>query len=132
MKTKKNLFAVTAAVFCCVVLACFSPSIQGGKKKYEIQPLVAFPAYGADSDRAFDAYERLMEYYIVMAEKNLAEINFNIKGISGNLASVNMQLAELSQRMARIEKALGIEEVQKNTQEKNQHNEIDKKKQNQY
>lgn len=132
MKKKKNLFAVTAGIICCVVLACFSPSIQGGKKKYEIQPLVAFPAYGADNDRAFDAYERLMEHYIVMAEKNLAEINFNIKSLSRNLTSVNKQLAELSQRMTRIEKALGIEETRKNTEEKNQHNAINKKKQNQY
>ncbi len=132
MKTKKNLFAVTAGIICCVVLACFSPSLQGGKKKYEIHPQVTFPAYGTDSARTLDAYERLMEHYIVMAEKNLAEINFNIKSLSRNLTSVNKQLAELSQRMARIEKAFGIEETRKNTQGKKQYNEINKKKQNQY
>lgn len=122
MKTKRNLFAVTTVVICCVVLACFSPSIQGVRKRYEIQPQVTVPAYGAEAARTLDAYERLMEYYIILAEKNLASVNSGIN-------SINNRLTELSQRAARIEKALGIENSKNRKLQKNQHNAIDRKKQ---
>lgn len=125
MKTKNNLFAVTAVMICCLILVCFSSPTHGGKKKYEIYPQVAVPAYSMESAIAIEAYERLMEHYIVMAEKNLAGINSNLRSMSGNLRSVNKQLAELSQRMSRIEEALGIEAAGEPTHQ----NELDKKEQ---
>jgi len=115
MKTKenKNLLAVGAVLIVCFILIAFSSSIQGGEKSYEIKPQITLPEYRTDTARAIDAYERLMDRFINLTERNLTSINTDIKDIAKKLVLIDCKLTELSTRMARIEKALGIKQVEK-------------------
>jgi len=110
MRTKKSLLAVAAGLVCCGVLVWFSTSIQGSEKTYEIQPRITLPEYRTDAARAIDAYERLMERYMDLMEKNLLRIDTGVRDFTSKLDSIDSKLTELSRRMARIEKRLGIEQ----------------------
>jgi len=115
MKTKqnKNLLVVGAVLIVCLIVIGFSSSIQGGEKSYEIKPEITLPEYRTDTARAIDAYERVMDRFINLTEKNLTSINTDVKGIAKKLVLIDCKLADLSIRMARIEKALGIEQTEK-------------------
>ena len=110
MITNKKLLAVGAFVVCCVTVIWFSTSIQGGSKTYELRPQISIPQYRTDAVRAIDAYERLMERYMNLTERNSTRIGTDIKEVIKRLDSINNKLTELSARMARIEKTFGIEE----------------------
>ena len=110
MRQQKNLMIITAAVFAGVVLVWSFTSTQGSQKTYEVKPQITMPGYRTDSIRALDAYERLMERYMDLVEKNLKDIDTDIKKTSLQIDSINMKLTELCERTARIEKALGIEQ----------------------
>ena len=110
MITNKKLLAVGAFVVCCVTVIWFSTSIQGGSKTYELRPQISIPQYRTDAVRAIDAYERLMERYMNLTERNSTRIGTDIKEVIKRLDSINDKLTELSARMARIEKTFGIEE----------------------
>jgi len=113
MRTNKNLLAVSVAIICCVIVVWFSTSIQGSQKTYELQPELTIPEYQTDTARIIDAYERLMERYMDLTEKNLAQIGIDLKGVVKKMDTIDRRLTELSGRMARIEKALGIEPPKK-------------------
>ena len=104
----RNLLAVAAGLVCCVVLVWLSPSIQGGERTYEVRPQITLPEYRTDAARAIDAYERLMDRYMGLTEKNLTRIGTGLKGVVKKLDSIDAKLTELSARMARIERGLGI------------------------
>jgi len=106
----RNLLAVAAGLVCCVVVVWLSTSIQGGEKTYEVRPQITLPEYRSDTARAIDAYERLMDRYMGLTERNLTGIGTGLKGVVKKLDSIDAKLTELSTRMARIEKALGIEQ----------------------
>ncbi len=110
MITNKKLLAVGAFVVCCVTVIWFSTSIQGGSKTYELRPQISIPQYRTDAVRAIDAYERLMERYMNLTERNSTRIGTDIKEVIKRLDSINDKLTELSARIARIEKTFGIEE----------------------
>ncbi len=110
MITNKKLLAVGAFVVCCVTVIWFSTSIQGGSKTYELRPQISIPQYRTDAVRAIDAYERLMERYMNLTERNSMRIGTDIKEVIKRLDSINDKLTELSARIARIEKTFGIEE----------------------
>ena len=127
MRTKKNLLAVAAGLIVCVVVVWFSTSIQGSERTYEVRPEIAIPEYRTDAARAIDAYERLMERYMDLTERNLTGIGTDIRGVVKRLDSIDAKLAKLSVRMARIEKALGIEHPKRPAGKKAQPAETQKK-----
>jgi predicted nucleic acid-binding Zn-ribbon protein len=110
MITNKNLLAVGVVVVCCITVVWFSTSIQGGPKTYELRPQISVPEYRTDAVRAIDAYERLMERYMDLTERNSMRIGTDLKEVMKKLDSINDKLTELSARIARIEKTFGIEQ----------------------
>lgn len=112
MAGNKNLIMLSTAFVCSVIMAWLCISIRG-ESSYEIKPRITVPAYRTDTARAIDAYERVMERFINLTGKNLADIDTEVKGIAGTLHSIDCKLTELTGRMARIEKALGIEQPKK-------------------
>jgi hypothetical protein len=88
-----------------------STSIQGSTKTYEVQPRVTIPEYRTDAARAIDAYERLMERYMDLTERNQINFDRDIQEMNKKLDSIDSKLTELSERIIRIEKALGIKQT---------------------
>jgi len=117
MRTR-NLLVVAAGLVCCVVVVWLSTSIQGGEKTYEVRPQITLPEYRTDAARAIDAYERLMDRYMGLTERNLTRFGTGLKGVVKKLDSIDAKLTELSARMARIERALGIEEPKRPVEKK--------------
>jgi hypothetical protein len=110
MRTNKNLLAVAAAVVCCTIVVWFSTSSQGVPKTYEIEPQITIPEYRTDAARAIDAYERLMERFMNLTERNLFRAAADTRDVVQKLDSIDHKLTGLCARIARIEKALGIEQ----------------------
>jgi len=110
MRTNKKLLAVAAVIVCCVIAVWFSKSIHGSQNTYELRPQITIPEHRTDITRVVDAYERLMERYMDLTERNSASMSTDIKSIAVSLDSINGRLAELSARTARIERAFGIQQ----------------------
>ncbi|MHC4173504.1 MAG: hypothetical protein ACYST5_11255 [Planctomycetota bacterium] len=117
MRVNKNLLAVAAAVVCCTIVVWFSTSIQGVPKTYEVRPQISIPEYRTDAARAIDAYERLMERYMDLTERNLFMVGAHVGDVAKKLDSIDDKLTALCARIARIEKALGIEQAKPPTEE---------------
>ena len=109
MKTKMNLFIAAVVLICCVSVICLSGSIQSSQSTYEVQPNLTIPEYKTDTTRVIDAYERLMDRYMDMTERNLIGVDGDIQTIITKLESIEAKLTELNTRTERIEKSLGIE-----------------------
>jgi len=109
MRISRNLLAIAAAIACCLVGLWLSTSIQGSQKTYEVKPYITVPEYRTDAARAIDAYERLMERYMGLTEKNILMVGTDIREMSKKLDSIDGKLTQLSAAIARIEKSLGIE-----------------------
>jgi hypothetical protein len=77
----------------------------------EIRHEIRLPEHRTDAARAIDAYERTMERYMLLSERNLTGMNTDIKLVLAKLDSINSKINELSIRVARIEDALGIKTV---------------------
>jgi hypothetical protein len=112
IKENKNLLVVGAVLIVCLILIGFSSSIQGGDKSYKIRPEITLPEYRTDTGRAIDAYERIMDRFINLTERDLGSINTDVKSISKQLVLIDCKLTELSARMGRIEKSLGIKQAE--------------------
>jgi len=112
MKVNNNLLAVIAGIIVCSVVVFYCPSIQGSQRTYEVQPQVSIPEYRTDAARAIDAYERLMERYMDLTERNLFGIGADVRVIAKRLDSIDSELKRLSTRMTEIEKALGNVQLQ--------------------
>jgi len=118
MTTNKKLLATGVVVVCCITAVWFSTSIQGVPKTYELRPKITVPEYRTDTARAMDAYERLMERYMDLTERNSKMIGTDLKEVIKRLDSINDKLTELSARIARIEKTFGIEQPEPPTNKK--------------
>ncbi|MFQ6036318.1 MAG: hypothetical protein ACE5NM_10825 [Sedimentisphaerales bacterium] len=108
----RNLWASAFAIACCLAglwLLSTTGGTQGSQKTYEVQPYITVPEYRTDAARAIDAYERLMERYMDLTEKNLFIVGTDIREVTKKLDSIDDKLTQLSATIARIEKALGIE-----------------------
>ena len=110
MKTNRNILAVFVVTIICSVVVWLSTSIQGGQKTYEIRPNITIPEYKTDLARVMDAYERLMERYMDLTERNQSMVGTDLKYVVKTLDSIDGRLTEFSERIARIETALGIEQ----------------------
>ena len=130
MTTNRNLLAIGALFVCCITLVWFSTSIQGDPKTYELRPHISVPEYRTDAVRAIDAYERMMERYMNMTERDSIRISADLKEIIKKLYSIDNKLTELSARIARIEKTFGIEQAEPPATEKLQPKALDKKAHN--
>ena len=108
MKNSKSLLAVAVIIACCAIAVWFSTSIHGSQNTYELKPQLTIPEHKADIVRVIDAYERLMERYLDLTERNSAMIGEDIRSIAIRLDSIDDGLTDLSSRIARIERALGI------------------------
>ena len=115
MRTSKNVLAVAATIVCCIIAIWLSTSIQGGQRTYELQPRLTVPEYKTDVARITDAYERLMERYMDLTERNSALLGTDLRDVVMRLESIDSSLNELSARIAGIEKAFGIEQPKKLT-----------------
>ena len=118
MRVNKNLLAVAAAVICCTIVVWFSTSSQGIPKTYEIEPQITIPEYRTDAARAIDAYERLMERFMNLTERNLFRAAADTRDVVKKLDSIDHKLTGLCTRIARIEQALGIEQPKPPIREK--------------
>jgi hypothetical protein len=117
IKETPNILTVGAILIACLIVVLLSGSIQGSRKNYEVKPEITLPQYQNDTTRIIDAYERMMDRFIDLTESNLTGINTDVKDIAKKLVLIDCKLTELSTRMARIEKALGIEPVEKRAEE---------------
>lgn len=100
--------AITAAVFCIVIL-WLSTSVGQNRRSYEVEAQVyTTPEYRTDASRAIDAYERVMERYMSVTERNFVEVLAYTQTITTRLDAIDAKLAKLDERLARIEKHLGI------------------------
>ena len=109
MRMRRNLLALAAAVAFCLVAAWLCTSTKGSPKTYEVQPWITVPEYRTDAARAIDAYERLMDRYMDLTEKNLFSVGCDVRDAVKKLDSIDDKLTHLCGRIARIEEALGIE-----------------------
>ncbi|MEJ2648833.1 MAG: hypothetical protein P8016_10550 [Sedimentisphaerales bacterium] len=112
IKNNSNKKAIAFIIAGILFIFVFT-SITGGQRTYEVRPEIELPDYRTDNAHLIEAYERLMDRYMDLVEKNLGTIDLDIKNTAQALVSINKKLDELSARTARIEKALGIEEPQR-------------------
>jgi hypothetical protein len=109
MSSGKSMLGIVSGVVVFVAVAWYCGVIEGTEKTYEIRPEIRLPENRTDAARAIDAYERLMERYMMLSERSFGGIEGDLKEVSKKLDSIDGKLAGLSERIERIEKALGIE-----------------------
>ena len=109
MITNKNLLAAAAVILCCITVIWFSTITKGSPTTYEVRPRISLPEYKTDTVHAIDAYEKLMERYMNLTERNSIRIDSDLKEVIKRLDSINYKLTELSFRIAKIEKTIVIE-----------------------
>jgi sugar-specific transcriptional regulator TrmB len=110
MKSKMYILVVAAVVAACLIAARLAMSIPGKDRNYyAVEPEITTPEYKTDAARAIDAYERLMERYMDLAESNLQQAGADYQVVVSRLDSLDSRLEEVSSRLARIEKKLGVE-----------------------
>jgi uncharacterized protein Yka (UPF0111/DUF47 family) len=105
MKSKGNLLVIGTVVVICLVVAQLAASIPGRGRTYEVEPVITTPEYKTDAARAIDAYERLMERYMDLAETHLIDC----QAVTQRLDSIDAKIEDISKRLAGIEKAMGID-----------------------
>jgi len=105
MKSKGNLLVIGTVVVICFVVAQLAASIPGRGRTYEVEPVITTPEYKTDAARAIDAYERLMERYMDLAETHLIDC----QAVTQRLDSIDAKIEDISKRLAGIEKAMGID-----------------------
>ena len=109
MSRNCRVYMVMAAIAFCVVVFCLSTSVGENRRRYEVETQVyGVPAYQSDAARAIEAYERLMERYLDLTERNLVGLAADVKIFTDKLDTIDAKLSTLDARLARIEKHLGI------------------------
>jgi len=94
----------------CFFVLWLSSSLGQSRRKYEVQTQVyGVPEYRSDAARAVDAYERLMDRYMDLTERNLFSVSTDVRTIAARLDAVHTEVAGVNARLARIEKHLGIQ-----------------------
>ncbi len=109
MSRNCRVYIVIAAIVFCVVAFCLSTSVGQNRRRYEVETQVyGVPAYQSDAARAIEAYERLMERYLDLTERNLVGLAADVKVFTDKLDAIDGRLSTLDARLARIEQHLGI------------------------
>jgi hypothetical protein len=110
MSKNKNLLATGIVLIVCFMVIAFCGTIRGSDDKYKIEPEITLPEYQNDTTRIIGAYERMMDRFMNLTERNFSSINTDVKDIAIKLVMIDNKLTELSTRMAKIENALGIKQ----------------------
>lgn len=110
IKSNTNKKAIAAIIAAGILLLSFT-CITGGQRTYQVRPEIELPEYKTDNTRMIEAYERLMDRYMNLVEKNLMAIELENKNTAEKLDNISKKLDEIFARTAKIEKALGIEET---------------------
>lgn len=93
-----------------VVLGLSTSTGQDRRRNYEVEAQVyGMPAYQSDAARAIEAYERLSERYMNLAERVLAQSTEGDKFLLAQLRTLDDRLERIDARLARIENQLGIQ-----------------------
>lgn len=93
-----------------VVLGLSTSTGQDRRGNYEVEAQVyGMPAYQSDAARAIEAYERLSERYMNLAERVLAQSTEGDKFLLAQLRTLDDRLERIDARLARIENQLGIQ-----------------------
>jgi len=101
------VIVVTLLVGVAVVWLSVSPG--QGRRTHQVETRIyATPEYQTDTTRAIDAYERVMERYMDMSERNFIAITADMQAIGVMLDGIDQKLAKLDMRLERIERHLGI------------------------
>jgi len=93
MSARRRIFAVVVGLAVCLGLVWYSALIQARSRTYELRPEIRLPEHRTDAGRAIDAYERLMERFMTLMEKNLSGINVDMRGVGKKLDSIDGRLA---------------------------------------
>jgi hypothetical protein len=110
MRSNRKLDIAVIIVMSCVVVLWLSTSTGKSRRGYGVETQVyTTPEYRTDAARAVDAYERLMERFMDMTERNLTNVASNIDRTDDKLATIAARLASIDARLGRIEKHLGIQ-----------------------
>ncbi len=112
MKRNRSYLALTSGLITLVIVVWFSTSNCGGDT-FRIRPEISVPEQRTDAARAIDAYERMIDRYMSITERNFNGIGADIRDVSTKLDSIDAKLTVLSQKMAKIERAVRIRQPQK-------------------
>ncbi len=124
MKKNKSYLALTSGLIMLVIVVWFSTSNCGGDT-FRIRPEISVPEQRTDAARAIDAYERMIDRYMSMTERNFNGIGADIRDVLAKLDLIDAKLTVLSQRMAKIERTIGIKQPQKTIKKKLENKECD-------
>jgi len=102
MRSKKSMFAIAGGAIVVATVVFCSGIIEGYERRYDLRPEIRLPEHRTDAARAIDAYERVMERYMKLSERNFGSIGGDVKDVARKLDLID-------DRLARIEKVLGIE-----------------------
>jgi hypothetical protein len=104
MNRSVRMFVLVAVIVFCVVILCLSTSVGQDRKSYEVPAQIyGVTAARSDADHAVDAYERLMQRYTDLTERNLAAITIDLDALARRLDAIDAKLTALDARLARIE-----------------------------
>ena len=109
MGSNRKLGSIVATVALCMVVVWLSTSLGQGRRSYETETQVyTTPEYRTDATRAIDAYEKLMQRYMDVTERNFSSLSADMKAMATQLNAMDAKLTAFDARLARIEKHLGI------------------------
>jgi cell division protein FtsX len=109
MGSNRNLWSVIATVALFVIIAWFSTSWGQGTNSYQTETHVyATPEYRTDTTRAIEAYEKVMQRYMDVTEKNFSSLAADMKAVTSQLNAMNAKLTAIDARLAQMEKHLGL------------------------
>lgn len=106
-RSARTCVVVAVGVFCLVIL-CLSTSEGQNRKSYEVPAQIyGVPAWHSDAAYAVDAYERLMQRYTDLTERNMVGITADLGALARRLDAIDARLTALDARLAGIEQRLG-------------------------
>ncbi|MFC1676863.1 hypothetical protein ACFL3G_07370 [Planctomycetota bacterium] len=117
MKKNKSYLALTSGLITLIIVVWLSTTNCGGDT-FEIRPEISVPEQRTDAARAIDAYERMIDRYMSITERNFKGIGADIKDVLIKLDSIDTKLIVLSQRIAKIERVMGIKSPKKAVKKK--------------
>jgi len=108
MNRSVRTYMLVAVIVFCIVILCLSTSVGQNRKSYEVPAQIyGVPAWHSDAAHAVDAYERLMQRYTDLTERNMAGITTDLDALARKLDAIDARLTALDARLARIEQHLG-------------------------
>jgi len=108
MRKNRKIIIPVITLLVCVLIIWSGSTIMAKERSYRLEPEIRLPEYRTDTARAIDAYERMMQRFLDIHEKNLDSTSARIANVSDKVDCINTKLDQVLLRIARIEKALDI------------------------